>query len=490
MNKNYLAFDLGAESGRAIHGSISQGKLTLTEVYRFPNSCINIEGRFHWNIFHLFEELKTGLKIAVDEKKLHFSSIGIDTWGVDFGLFGHDGQLLDLPFAYRDLQTTGMIEKLTSEVISQNDLYLKTGIQLIQFNTIFQLYAMAQQKSPLVTKANDLLFMPDLLNYLFTDVKKSEFTIATTSQLMNPFTRDWDLDLIQSLGVNPAMMQEIVYPGTVIGNIKSEITNGLNLPLTQVVAVASHDTQSAIVAVPAEGKNWAYLSSGTWSLMGIETDKPIVNEKSAAKNYTNEGGAEGKFCFLKNMCGLWILQQCKKAWDDSFRYTYDQFTQMASTAEPFKIFIDTDFEGFYNPADMPKAIVDYCKQTNQPAPSNHAELIRSVLESMALKNKLILNELNTFSTEKIEKLFVIGGGAKNKLLCQFTSDAIGIPVVTGPSEATAVGNILIQAKALGHINSLDEMRTISKNSFESEIFLPNNTELWNKVFDRYCSVIK
>jgi rhamnulokinase len=256
-----------------------------------------------------------------------------------------------------------------------------------------------------------------------------------------------------------------------------------------LVAVASHDTQSAITAVPAEGKNWAYLSSGTWSLMGIETDVPIVNENSASKNYTNEGSVEGKYCFLKNICGLWILQQCKKSWESIQNYSYEELTQMAGNADHFNAFINTDFEGFYNPIDMPTAISDYCKLTNQKFPDNHAILVRSILESMALKYKLVINELNSFSDNKIEKLFVIGGGARNKLLCQFTSNALDIPVITGPPEASAVGNLLMQAKALGHISSLKEIRDISRNSFESETFFPQETELWNKMYVKYCEIL-
>ena len=486
---NYLAFDLGAESGRAIHGSLLNGKLYLTEVNRFPNVCYNIRGRYHWNIFSIFEELKKSLEICSVAKKLAFESIAIDTWGVDFGLLDKDGTLLSMPYAYRDHQTDGMIDKFAQKVMSKKKLYLLTGIQLMQFNTIFQLYAMVENKSPLMEITADLLFTPDLLNYLFTGVLKSEFTIASTSQLLDPFAREWSELLFGAIGIEKDIMHPVILPGTIVGPVNDDICQQAGISSIPLIAIASHDTASAIAAVPSEGNNWAYLSSGTWSLMGIEVDQPIINENSAEKEFTNEGGVEGKYNFLKNISGLWLLQQCKKAWDAEHNYTYEQLTAMAEKAEPFSILIDTDAPEFYNPASMPEAIANYCKKTKQPIPANHAAFVRCIFDSLAMKYRFVLDQLNSFADPSIEKLFVIGGGAKNKLLCQLTANALGIPVITGPSEATAIGNILLQAKALGHVSSLSEIRTISRNSFESESFMPQNVAKWNGEFERYLTII-
>jgi rhamnulokinase len=486
---NYLAFDLGAESGRAIHGSLTNGKLQLTEVGRFPNGCLNIRGRYHWDIFRIFDEMKKSLENCVVSKKLTIESLAIDTWGVDFGLLAKDGSLLSMPFTYRDHQTDGMVDKFDHEVMTRAELYKRTGIQLMQFNTIFQLYAMRREKSPLLGIATDLLFTPDLLNYLFTGVKKSEFTIATTSQLLNPLKREWDNVLFEAIGIASDIMHSILYPGTIVGNIDNAISNHLVLKDIPLIAVASHDTASAIAAIPADDKPWAFLSSGTWSLMGIEVDQPIINKRSAELDFSNEGGVEGKYSFMKNLGGLLLLQQCKKSWDATHCYSYEQLTKMAEGITPFKTFVDTDAPEFYNPDDMPKAIIDYCKKSKQSVPANHAEFTRCIFDSLAMKYRSIMNQLNEFSLKSIEKLFVIGGGAKNKLLCQSTANALGIPVITGTSEATAVGNIMLQAKALGHVSSLDEIRTISRNSFESESFVPQDREIWDKEFERYLKIV-
>lgn len=483
---NYLAFDLGAESGRAIVGKLSDGILQLAEVNRFSNSCLDIRGRYHWDIFRLFEELKNSLEICSKSK---VESIAIDTWGVDFGLLAKDGSLISMPYAYRDHQTDGIIDEFTKEIMSKKDLYLKTGIQLMQFNTIFQLYAMRKNMSPLLGIATDLLFTPDLLNYLFTGILKSEFTIATTSQLLDPLSRDWDQKLFDSIGIAREIVHSIIYPGTVIGQIDKEICLKAGIQQIPLVAVASHDTASAIAAVPAKNENWAYLSSGTWSLMGIETNQPIINKASADYEFTNEGGVDGKYCFLKNLCGLWLLQQCKKSWDIKNSFTYDQLTQMAEQVEPFKILIDTDAPEFYNPKDMPEAIQAYCNKTKQSVPLNPSDYVQCIFDSLALKYKMVLEQLNKFSPKPIEVLYVIGGGAKNKTLCQLTANALGIPVITGPSEATAIGNIMMQAKALGHVSSLAEIRSIINKSFASETYLPKDTEKWEKMYRKYLKIV-
>jgi rhamnulokinase len=487
---NYLAFDLGAESGRAILGSLSDGKLQLTELNRFQNGCLNIRGRYHWDIFRLFEELKKSLATCALSKKQKIASIAIDTWGVDFGLLAKDGTLLSMPYAYRDHQTDGIIEQFAKEVMPKKKLYQLTGIQLIQFNSIFQLYALRRNKSPLLGIATDLLFTPDLLNYLFTGIKKSEFTIASTSQLLNPFTSDWDPSLFDGIGIAKDITHSIVYPGTILGQIDGQVCSQSGLSSIPLVVVPSHDTASAIAAIPADGANWAYLSSGTWSLMGIEVDQPIVNEGSFSMDFTNEGGAEGKYLFMKNLCGLWLLQECKRIWDDTNHYSYDQLTKMASEVQNLNIFVNSDAPEFYNPANMPMAIAEYCAKTGQRVPGSHSEYIRCIFDSLVFKYLQVFGQIKKLSSKQIDKLHIIGGGSKNALLCQLTANALGIPVIAGPSEATAIGNILYQAKAMGEVSSLAEIRKISANSTETIIYQPVGHEHWKKLYKDYLEITK
>jgi rhamnulokinase len=489
-NHNFLAFDLGAESGRAIHGLLTAKELHITEINRFPNRYLDIKGRYHWDVFMILEELKKSLKIFTISKKLNIESIAIDTWGVDFGLLAKDGTLISMPYTYRDHQTDGIIERFTKEVMSKKKLYQLTGIQIMQFNTIFQLYALKKNKSPVLNMASDLLFIPDLLNYLLTGIKKSEFTIATTSQLLDPFTRTWNPFLFEAIDLPIEIMQNIVNLGTIVGQVDANICSQIGLSSIPLIAIASHDTASAISSVPAEGENCAYLSSGTWSLMGIEVDQPIVNEASVERDFTNEGGAESKYCFLKNICGLWLFQECKRIWDKSFEYSYEELIKITEGAKPFKMLLNVDAPEFYNPVDMTEAIISYCKKTNQPTPASHAEFVRCILESLAMKYRQVFGQLNDFSSKPLEILYVIGGGAKNKILCQLTANALGIPVKTGPSEATAIGNIMLQAKAMGYLTSIKEIRTIIRNSFESDIYTPQDTTTWNKMYETYLEVTK
>jgi rhamnulokinase len=486
---SYLALDLGAESGRAIHGSLIDGKLIMQETHRFPNAFVEIHGHYYWDTARLFDELKKSLEIT-RAKRLNFESIGIDTWGVDFGLLASDGSMVGMPYSYRDHQTDNAIENFAAKVMSKKDLYLKTGLQLMQFNTIFQLYAMQQSRAPQFNKAVDLLFMPDLLNYLFTGIKKSEFTIASTSQLLNPYSKKWDASLFEALKIPLEWMQTIVEPGEIIGKIDTNIAKKAGIDQIPVVAVPSHDTQSAIAAIPAKGDNWAYLSSGTWSLMGVEVDHPIINEQSAEMEFTNEGGADGKYCFMKNLCGLWLLQECKKNWDMEKCYDYSQLTSMAAQVDKQEIFIDTDDPDFYNPSSMPMAIANFCKKTGQPIPSSIASTARCIFDSLTLKYLYTFNQIQKLSPKKIDTLHIIGGGSKNTLLCQLTSNALNIPVVAGPSEATALGNLLYQAKGLGHVKSLAEIRQISKNSVDTIEYKPQEHEKWKGLYEKYIKIIK
>lgn len=477
---NFLAFDLGAGSGRAVLGILNDHKLQIREVYRFPNGYIKLNGRFYWDVNTMFDELKKALSVCNQNYPSHIESLAIDTWGVDFGLLSKDGSLLSMPYSYRDPYTNGMIEDFASNIMPLEELYNHTGIQTMQINTLFQLYALQKSKSSLLSAATDLLFMPDLLNYFFTGEKKTEYSIATTSQLLDPYTRQWKQELFEAIGVSASIMQEVIQQGTVNGQIGGHICMETGVSSIPVISVASHDTGSAIAGIPAGDENWAYLSSGTWSLMGLELKKPVINRESSRQNFTNEGGVEGTYRFQKNLSGLWLLQQCKKIWDLEHTYSYDHLVQMASESTPFKMLIDTDAPEFQNPENMLSAIRNYCIMTGQPVPSTHGEYVRCIFDSLAMKYRLVMNQLKKFSQKPIYKLFIIGGGARNRLLCQLTASALGMQVVTGPSEATAIGNIMMQARALGYVSSHKEIRQIVGNSFVSMTYIPKDTLIWDK----------
>ncbi len=488
MNSHtFIAFDLGATSGRAIAGTLADGKITMEEISRFNNSMVTVGEHFHWNILGIYNTLKNSLKTCVQEGKYQPESIGIDTWGVDFGLLAKDGSLLGEPYAYRDPHTTGMMDEYF-KLVPREKVYDLTGIQFMQFNSLFQVFTMKRNGSSLLEAAKDLLFLPDLLNYLFTGVKKAEFTIASTSQILNPRTMTWAKELFEAFGTPLSLMQDIVLPGTIVGLLTDTIVKETGMGKIPVVAVGAHDTASAIAAVPSEGENWAYLSSGTWSLMGIETRKPLIDKETAAMNFTNEGGVEGTFRFLKNITGMWLLEQCRKEWEQK-NYSYEKLVGMAKAEGAFKCFVDPDAADFMNPENMVEAIQGYCSRTGQQVPETPGQIVRCIFESLALKYRHTIELLKRVSPHPIEKLHVIGGGSKNAYLCQFTANAIGMPVIAGPAEGTAMGNLLVQAMALGYLNSLADIRKVVCNSVETETYLPQQTAEWDKAYGQFCSVI-
>lgn len=491
MNKHkFLAFDLGATSGRSIAAYLTGDKLEMKELTRFPNGMINVRGHLHWDIFSLFEHLKEGLRAFRQSEGCDPESIGIDTWGVDFGLLASDGSILGIPYAYRDSRTDGMMEEFF-KLVPRDKVYDLTGIQFMQFNSVYQLFAMKKANSPLLNAATDLLFIPDLLNYLFTGVKKSEFTFATTSQLFNPKTRTWEKSLFDAMGVDMKIMQEIVLPGTVIGKVSADVAQETGAGEIPVVSVALHDTGSAIAAVPAEGSNWAYLSSGTWSLMGIETREALINARTSELNFTNEGGVEGTYRFLKNITGMWLLEQCRKVWSQAQKdFSYPQLIEMALAAKPFQSLVDPDAPDFMAPADMTEAIRQYCAKTGQHVPASEGEFVRCIFDSLALKYRSVIDMLREVSPNPIEKLHVIGGGSKNAFLNQLTANAIGMPVLAGPSEATALGNIMVQAMALGVVKSLAEIRQVIRKSVQPDVFNPQDTAAWEEAYKQYQKVTK
>ena len=486
----FIAFDLGATSGRTILGTLSDNRLTLEEVTRFPNQMLQLNGHYYWNIFSLYENLKKGLA-AVAQKKIPVTSAGIDTWGVDFAFVAPDGSVMGLPFAYRDPQTIGKKEEFFEKVMSAAELYSKTGIQHLDFNSVFQLYTLKQQQNFALEHAENLLFIPDALSYMLTGNKVTEYTIASTSQLLNPVTRNLDEDLLNAVGVKKSLFCKMVEPGETIGMLAKDICEELQTEQIPIIAVAGHDTASAVAAIPASDKNFAYLSSGTWSLMGIETDGPVVNEQTSIFNITNEGGVDGTIRLLKNITGMWIVEQCLKKWHkEGTDYTYPQMVELAKEAEPFVCFINPDDPVFSNPHDMPKAICEYCGRTGQKCPQTHGEFIRVIFESLALRYREVLDVFRRLSANPIEKLHIIGGGSRNGLLNQFTSNAIGLPVLAGPSEASSIGNIMLQAKAAGVVSSLQEMRDVISANVQPERFMPEEQEIWNNAYKNYLLTVK
>ncbi|MBQ7213473.1 MAG: rhamnulokinase [Bacteroidales bacterium] len=484
MSKHtFIAFDLGATSYRTIAGTLEDGQISMEEISRFPNGIVGVLDHYHWDIVSIFNNLKESLAICA-RKNIKPESIGIDTWGVDFGFLGEDGALLGLPYAYRDPHTVGMMEEYF-KLLPSKRVYELTGIQFMNFNSLFQLFTLNRNKCSALKHAKDLLFLPDLLNYLFTGVKKAEFTISTTSQMLNPATMQFDKELFDAMGVPISLMQPVVLPGTKLGLLTDSIARDTGLGKLPVVAVASHDTGSAIAAVPAEGDNWAYLSSGTWSLMGIETRQALINDTTFNMNFTNEGGVEGTFRFLKNIPGMWLLEQCRQDWGD---ISYKEIDAACNASMPYESFVDPDAAVFANPDSMEDAIKNYCRETGQPIPEGIGPIARCIFESLAMKYRYVLDQLRNVSPHPIEKLHVIGGGARNLQLCQYTANVIAIPVIAGPTECTAMGNLLVQAMGLGYLKSLAEIREVVRNSVKTTTFIPKDTEIWNAAYKKFLRV--
>lgn len=502
---NYLAFDLGAESGRAILGQVENGRLSLRELHRFANRMVPLHGHLYWDILHLFAEIQHALALAGREK-IELAGIGVDTWGVDFGLLDCDGTLLANPVAYRDHRTDGMMAKAFVKV-PREEIYQFTGIQFMPINTLFQLYSLVVSNSPLLQIATRLLFIPDLINFMLTGRQVSEFTFATTSQLFNPNTRTWADSLFTQLGLPRHLMADIVEPGTPIGKLRPELANASGLGAVPVIAVACHDTGSAVAAVPAAmtasaihnpqseiqnpKSNWAYLSSGTWSLMGVEAHEPVINARSLEMNFTNEGGVAGTIRLLKNIMGLWLLQECRRQWRREGKdFTYEQLMSLAGTAPPFRSLVNPDDPAFLHPENMLHAIAEFCRRTSQPVPQSEGEFARCILESLALQYRRVMEMLEELQGKKIEVLHVVGGGSQNALLNQFTADAIGKPVLAGPVEATALGNVAVQAIALGEFKNISEARQAVRNSFAVQEFHSRDSAQWDEAYQQFIKLLK
>ena len=483
--KRYIAVDLGAESGRVMLGTVSEDQVLLDEIHRFGNGPIEQDGSLRWDFHRLLNEIKAGIGKAAKAADNQVAGIGVDSWGVDFGLLDADGKLVENPYHYRDSRTNGMTEK-AFELISKRDIYENTGLQFLPFNSVYQLLALRLSNPATLAKAKSLVFIADLFSYFLCGKVFAEYSLASTSQFMDMRTGTWSKEILDKLSLPMDIMPEIVESGTVLGPLTSEIAKEIGCEPIPVIAIGSHDTASAVVAVPAVGDaDWAYLSSGTWSLMGIEVPKAIINDKTFAYDFTNEGGVENTIRLLKNIMGLWPIQECRRQWQrEGTDLSYAEITAMAQKAEPFTRRIDVDDSGFLAPGDMPQRINTYLSETGQEPIDDKGQMIRTVLESLALKYRSVMEAMEDVAGKRIDVLHIVGGGIQNELLCQFTANALGKKVITGPVEATASGNILMQARAAGQIKSLAEAREILRNSFELKEYEPQQTSLWAAQYEK------
>ena len=486
--KHFFAVDLGATSGRTIIGTIENGKMSLEELTRFDNNLIETGGHFYWDIFALYNEVINGLRL-VAKRQIEIQSIGIDTWGVDFVCVGSDGAILRNPLAYRHPHNVGKREEYFEKKVARDEVYNITGIQFMNFNSLFQLYAMDEAGNTALRNADKVLFVPDALSYMLTGNAVCEYTIASTSQMLDPRTKDLDSRLVESVGLKRGQFGEMVNPATVIGTITEEVQKMTGLGAVPVIAVAGHDTGSAVAAVPAANEKFAYLSSGTWSLMGIETQDAIINARSFDLNFTNEGGIEGTTRFLKNICGMWIYERCRKEWKDAEGLGHAELQSAAMECEPFRSLINPDDPIFANPASMVDAITTYCEKTNQPIPQGYAQTCRCIFDSLALRYRQVFAWLKEFADFDINVLHIIGGGSKNEYLDQFTANSCGVTVLAGPQEGTAIGNIMLQAKAAGMVGDIWEMRRIIADSLELKRFEPQDKEIWDAAYEKYLDIV-
>lgn len=485
-----LAFDFGASSGKAVLGGFDGSKLVLQDSYKFPNEPVAIGNCLHWDILRLFHEMKQRVMKYAAAGHKSITSIGIDTWGVDFGLLDSEGRLLGNPYHYRDVRTDGMITKAQS-IVPAREIYETTGIQFKQFNTLYQFMAMKQGQEYMLEKAATLLFTSDLLRYFLTGEKNCEFTIASTSQMLDGKKGGWSESLLKKLGLPMHMLTGIIDAGTMAGKLTNSVASELGTGNIPVVAVAEHDTASAVVSVPAVSDRYAYLSSGTWSIIGLEASAPVINDMTFSLNYSNEGGFNRSARLLTNIMGLWIYQECKRIWDNSGEtVSFDELEEGASEAEPFFAFIDPNDESFYHKGDMPEKVRDYCRRTGQKVPDTKPQIVRCIMESLALRYKMALDGLEKIAGYKIPVLHVVGGGCRNTMLSRFTANALAKPVFAGPVEATATGNLIAQLIALGEVRDLSEGRAIIRNSFPVTEYVPEDTGSWDEAFGRFSEILK
>ena len=486
----FLAFDLGAESGRAVTGFFDGTMLRLEDVHRFATGGTRVLDTLYWDSLRLFDEIKRGIRLAVQTCGSNFKGMGIDTWAVDFGLLGKNDILLGNPRHYRDHANDGVMER-AFQTVPREAIYGRTGIQFLQFNTLYQLLSMQQAESPLLANAHTLLMMPDLLHFWLTGVKVTEWSNATSTQLADPHTHTWSEDLIERFGLPRGIFTDIVPAGTLLGTLRRDITDETGAAGLQVIAPATHDTGSAVVAVPASTTDYAYISSGTWSLVGIESPVPLISPQTAKYNFTNEGGACNTVRVLKNVMGLWLVQECRRSFArGGHDHSYATLTMLAKQAPGFSAIIDPDDPAFLAPEDMVKEIQQFCQRTGQVAPQDEGAIIRCCLESLALKYRFVVEGLEQVRGKTIDTIHIVGGGTQNKLLCQLTADATRRTVIAGPVEATAIGNVLMQAIGVGLLSGLEQARQIVRNSFTLDTYIPNtDAEQWESAYQRLRSIM-
>ena len=486
----YLGVDLGASSGRVVAGLFDGQRLVLEEVHRFENGPVLAAGRMHWDLLALWSHVQQGLQAAAARYGDRVASVGVDTWGVDFGLLGRGDELLGNPYHYRDRRTSGMMERAFS-LVSREEIFAHTGLQFMELNTLYQLLAMTLAKSPLLDVAETLLMIPDLFHWLLTGEKANEFTDASTTQMVDPLSRTWAIPLLQRMGIPTHFLGPIVPPGTRLGPLRADVVEATGLRGVQVVLPGTHDTASAVMAVPAAGvagtaPDWCYISSGTWSLMGVESPQPVINDKCRELNFTNEGGVGGTIRLLKNIAGLWLLQECRRIWKQEGReYDWDDLVRQASAAAPLVSLVSPDDTRFVAPRNMPAALGEFCAETGQAVPGDAGAMVRCVLESLALRYRMALHWLQELTGAPVRTIHIVGGGTQNRLLCQMAADACKCRVVAGPVEATAIGNVMMQAVSAGDLGSIAEAREVIRHSFEVEEYTPQNPAEWDEAYARF-----
>jgi len=517
--KSYLAIDMGASSGRHIVGHFDGRRLHLEEVHRFENGPVEIAGNLYWNFPGQWGHVAAGLQAAGALYGANIVSVGVDTWGVDFGLLGRNDTLLGIPACYRDPRTDGAMER-AFETVSRNEIFANTGLQFMQFNTLFQLLAMKWANSPILDNAERFLMMPDLFHWLLSGIKANEFTNSTTTQFYNSLTGDWAKAMLEKFGLPTHIFAPVTSPGTVLGKLTPNIAKASGLSATNVVLPGTHDTASAVMAVPvgqasdlrlqASGRvsnanpealpDWCYISLGTWALLGVETEKPIVNDQVAALNFTNEGGVGNTMRLLKNISGLWLIQECRRVWNQAGRnwegsnatrnWDWEHLNALAANAAPLVSFINPDEREFLSPTDMPEAIRQYCARTGQTVPQTEGAILRCALESIAMKFRYTLEMCESLTGTKIDTVHIVGGGTKNRQLCQAAADACGRRVVAGPIEATAIGNLMMQAVASGDVSGIPQAREVIRDSFEVIEYLPQDSAAWQDAYGRFVEILR
>jgi len=486
----YLALDLGAESGRAITGKLSDEGLTLTETHRFANTPVRLNDGLHWDVLHLWSDIKEAIGRSSLESSNQLESIGLDTWGVDFALLDMNGALLSNPFHHRDERTDSLLDE-AFKTMPKAEIFANSGIQFMQINTLYQLLAMVKQKSPLFDIAKTFVTIPDLFNYWLSGEITNEFTNATTTQCFDPQKQTWSMTILDAFNIPSHLFKPVTDSGIRIGTLLPNLAEEIGTSAIPIMLPACHDTGSAVVAVPAKNQDFAWLSSGTWSIMGVESSQPVINGKALDYNFTNEGGVFGTWRFSKNVMGLWLVQECRREWiRQGEEMSFDALTQAAAESEAFLSVIDPDYAEFLHPGDMPSRIQKFCAETDQPVPQTKGQIIRVALEGIALKYCLVLERLEEVTGKRLDPIYIIGGGTKNRLLNQFTADATGRVVITGPVEATAAANILMQAIGLKHLNSLAEAREVVRASFELETYEPKQTVEWDEAYARLHKVMR